>query len=684
MIHWSESEEVQIPWASALQGAALGAVFSALAAFGLTARIQSLVNGPTQSVQSSVRWQPLLRAKLRADLGNALASRLQLAAPEQIKLLAPEMTGERFAGSDPREPKGARQVPKIGTHRPEQKRRSRAAVGRSLQMTGQSFDNLEVRQADLQEWAQRRSRFLEVQLESKVQAEVAQWFESSQLFGARTQGLQIAAQPPQAHGFVTSGATFGSFNWFVGNHTESGSLRPQDERDTLVSSVSAPARVAVRAEQKRIQPTHRVAGAEHKTKRPSVSAVQAPSELPVFAARVVPVSDVSVAQGPGKTLRAAVEQLNSQNHQTILDSQQVSEAKSSVWSFEGWSHRSTEGWIVTTAADHWPTLSYLRADAPSSSRLTSYRDASIMAALAGVTIQPTAGLLVGSIPAGYSVELSGRSEYPIYWKQDKGQVSSQDIEEERSFAFLNVEPGMQVVSLVHAWTGERIPVAVAIVGGYSTDADLRAIRKVSVRGKVSSASARTFAPVSGVTVSRVGQLDSVVKTDSVGSFRFGELLVAGNLPLYFEYHRAAGSFPHRVRVQTSDHNAIEVGTLFGFDDQQIVGWVSQLEGGVSPESGVIVGAWGANEKQLRANSLYPVTYPIEPNPVLEPETYYLEGGERLTVAGTLSPGRNRIMSTQLVAGLHKVELRDEVSDEVSWSEIGVASPGVVTQVRTGL
>ena len=684
MIHWSESDEVQMPWSSALQGAALGALVSAVAAFGLTARIQSLVHGPSQSVQSSIRWQPLLSAKLRADSGSALASRLQLAPPERIDLFAPEATEIRYPDEGPRDPQVPQKAPRLAAQRSDHERRSRAPVRHSFQAVNKSFGQLEVRQADLQEWAKRRSRFLEVQLESNVQAEVSQWLEYAQSFEARAQGYLLSTDPAQTLGVVTSGATVGSFNWFLGIHTDSRRLPLPIERDVLVSSVSAPARVMSGLEEKKNRTNPRVGRPSQATKAASDDVVHAPSEPPVFAARVNPVSEDAVAQGPAITLRAAVQRLSSQSNQTILDSQRVDETKSAVWSFEGWSHRSTEGWIVTTAADHWPTLSYLKADVPSSARLTSYRDASIMAALAGVAIQPTAGLLVGSIPAGYSVELSGRAEYPIYWKPGKGQVSSQEIEEERSFAFLNVEPGMQVVSLVHAWTGERIPVAVAIVGGYSTDADLRVIRKVSVRGKVSSASARSFAPVAGVTVSRVGQLDSAVKTDSAGSFQFAKVLVAGNLPLYFEYHRAAGSFPHRVRVQLSDSDAIDVGALFGFEDQQIVGWVSQLEGGVSPESGVIVGAWSSSEKQLRSNSLYPVTYPIEPNPVLEPETYYLEGAERLTVAGTLSPGRNRIMSTQLVAGLHKVELRDEVSDQVAWSEIGIASPGVVTQLRSGL
>jgi hypothetical protein len=306
-----------------------------------------------------------------------------------------------------------------------------------------------------------------------------------------------------------------------------------------------------------------------------------------------------------------------------------------------------------------------------------------MAALVGTTIQPSAGLVFGEVPAGYRVEFSGRSDEAIYWVSGKGQLSTHDYSQARSFALLNAEPGMHLVHLVHAWTGERIPVAAAIVGGYSTFLDLSKVRRVGVRGRIALSSAKRFEPAALLQVSRVGDSTRSVFSNKAGEFKLDHILVAGELPIFIEYFGKDFPHPHRVKVSLGTSDLVEAGELFAISSQRVSQWLEQLEGGVSPESGLVLSAWRHSSQKLEDSGAGPVVHPLDASVEIEPETYFVGTRDDLNVQGVMRRGITTALSTQLVPGLHKVEVRFPYDHEPIWSEIAIASPGVITTLRSG-
>ncbi len=465
---------------------------------------------------------------------------------------------------------------------------------------------------------------------------------------------------------------YGSTAWFVSTHlTAKNESRALVVVDQAKASRAAPARLISRP----------VLAAPKRTK--PIPPQPNPVEYPTGVLPAI----VAARQESANPMLAGV---NSQDGLSALDGSAVASATTSVWSYEGWKKTSTEGWIVSAAQEQWPVLSYHSVHAENDLRVSpqflSQREASILAATSGVRLQADAGIVFGELPAGFSAEISGRAEYPVYWRQGVGAVDTQDVAQPRWFAFVNVEPGMQVVSMVNAWSGERVPVAAAVVGGYSTHLDLRSVRRVNIHGRVVDGSARRELGRSGLSIQRVGVSGQVATTESNGGFSLPAQLVAGNLPVYLEMRSRETGYPQRIRMSVaieSSQGRIDAGSIPYLTQGQVEGWIGQIEGGISPESGMIVTAWNPTNQRVSEHGLLPMDHPMDEQPNLEPETYFLGSDDQLRVDGRVEGDLTRAVTTQVVAGLHKIELKVDLSSEGEWNELAVVSPGLISIQRTG-
>ena len=714
---WSETSAFVSAYRSALVGVAAGS--SLIIAFSILAQnsvLQAVTRQPLTIALSSLSQNYLMKG-VRADFVGSMQSSLAQDAWVLTKIDTERMTqqlnawggtsGTQFSRKPPSQPKRPTQTSathqsKVGT--PKLSKEIRIDLGQAKQapsVTAAAHTMDEVTAEEIIIWSQKRNT--RVILDREVQEDLSQ-----------SEWLQTHSQVFRLDSAIT-GHRFSSAHFFLGNPVEDDVLgAPQwfisqahiaepVLMSTVEVTVSAPIRtrgseaVLTQAQSQKVQaeaiPMHQAPSTAprpgKRIARVETATVVDPQKAPSSSVAAVWAHASRTARSVAReenlegTLRMSIQNLNTQEHRSILEGTVSRKVSTTIWSYEGWSHRSKEGWIVTASADHWPTLSWFRSGNQRLPKLVSHREASVLAALSGTALQPSAGLVVGDIPAGYRIEFSGRAEEAVYWTPELGQLSSHDYSKARSFALVNAEPGIHLVHLVHAWTGERVPVAAAIVGGYSTYVDLSLVRRVELKGRVAESSARRYEAVAGMKLGRVGDSDSFALSGKDGFFKFPQMLVAGQLPVYIEFSSKTFPFPHRMKISLATSDIIDVGDLFAISPNRVNHWMSQLEGGVSPESGLLLSAWRHQNTRLDDARVQPIVFPLSSSVDLEPETYFVGHEDSLNVDGSLGKGVTTTLTTQLVPGLHKVEVKLPGRADELWSEVAVASPGVVTLLRSG-
>jgi hypothetical protein len=331
-----------------------------------------------------------------------------------------------------------------------------------------------------------------------------------------------------------------------------------------------------------------------------------------------------------------------------------------------------EGWKRLRATDHWPVL-YWSPNSQARTAMISHNAAVLLAKLADVQLQADAAIVFGKIPAGWNVEFSDRAEKVIY--TDETNRLDASSEGARYFTFLNAAPGAQLITLKATLGAETAAVAVPVLNGSSTYLDLTSVSKRPFNGYVLDATAQTRKGVSGAAVSVIGQPNAVFFATESGYFNLSEVYAIGSYPVYAETSTPQG-FKHRYRITPGKMENIE---LFRMSDAQVQGWVSQLEGGVSPDSGMIVAAMPKLTRRYGDGRLFTGTRSLLPNRTLNPETYLISEEGALEAGKPLEIAASRFISVQVPAG-PVVSYVEDNNRNVVWSQLVLAQPGVVNVV----
>jgi hypothetical protein len=328
------------------------------------------------------------------------------------------------------------------------------------------------------------------------------------------------------------------------------------------------------------------------------------------------------------------------------------------------SHAITlEGWSQVLASDHWPVI-YWNPSGQSQAPMISHNTAVMLAHYADTQLQPGAAIVFGKIPAGWDVEFSDRAEKVVYLNGKN-----------RYFAFVNAAPGAQLVTLKAALGAETAAVAVPVLSGTSTYVDLTSVSKRVFSGHVLDASAAERKGVAGATVDVVGQANAVFFTTESGYFHLSEVYVVGDYPVYVESTMPAG-FKHRYRVTPGKMDDIE---LFHLGDKQVREWLAQLEGGVSPVSGLIVAAVPGLIRSYGDGRLFPSVRTLLSDSTLSPETYTVSSEGELDAGAPLEAIAPRFVSVQIPTGPVVSQVEDN-NRNVVWSQLVFAQPGVINVV----
>ena len=340
---------------------------------------------------------------------------------------------------------------------------------------------------------------------------------------------------------------------------------------------------------------------------------------------------------------------------------------------------SRDGWQLSFAPLHWSTLSWEEGqETPQGGiPLLSQNTAQILAHLAGVTLQSQAGIVFGQIEPGWSVELSERAEQPILLGEDLQTVSQ--VSEGRYFIFLNASPGSHLVYFTSKFGKGSGAVALPVLGGTATYLDLSRIESRTLTGTVTRAidpEVDQDAHVGGAEIRVVGQSGTWARTNRVGRFSLPQVWVTPRYPFFIETDKGSG-FTHRYRVLPQKMANLD---LVRIPTRQVREWISQLEGGMSQQSGLIVVAVPMLVAQAPSSSLFPSVHPLGlSSSSLVPETYTLSPGGLLQAHAPLGDYESRFVGVEISEGPAIIQLRDQ-GQNVIWSELSIVSPGVVNVI----
>lgn len=336
---------------------------------------------------------------------------------------------------------------------------------------------------------------------------------------------------------------------------------------------------------------------------------------------------------------------------------------------------SPGSWVLAQAKDHWPTLHW-KSGRNFAAPVISNNSSILLSKIAETNIQAEAGIVFGKLSPGWNVSISGRADQPIILNSRNELINAANADSETYFAFLNAEPGAALVYFKNSAKGTSGSVAIPVLNGSATFVDLSRISFKKVSGKVFNAEARRARGLRGVAVTVIDQPQSAI-TGNDGSFQIERIAVVDDMPVYLETG-IKDEYPQRYRVPARQLNEV---ALYRFSENTVDDWVSQIEGGVSSESALIIGAVPQLVSAAPQKQLFASVRSLLETQVLVPETYSLssEGELKLQTQLPISGIATRFMAVQIPGGPVVVGAKDDSNAGV-WSELLLTSPRVISVV----
>jgi hypothetical protein len=286
--------------------------------------------------------------------------------------------------------------------------------------------------------------------------------------------------------------------------------------------------------------------------------------------------------------------------------------------------------------------------------------------------QPGTGMVSGFIPAGVMVKVRGAAQVDYFSADGVDRIS--DTQSERYFVARNLNEGAAVVQMFSELEGDVITaVGVPVVSSTATQVDFRDLQTARIRGNLWNSESPQPLGIAHAEIRLVGFPQKLVITGEDGSFDLGDVQLPRGIATFIEA-RLPGGYTHRYTL-TSVSNSKPL-SLFLFSDERIQTWVGSLEGGVSPNSGLIV----ASVKSDHAKTGRPVVKPMAGSSAVGAETYWLSPTDELQEPSRAPVGRApyfqwigvEVNAKSVIAGLQSARGR--------WihAEWVPTSPGVVS------
>ena len=319
--------------------------------------------------------------------------------------------------------------------------------------------------------------------------------------------------------------------------------------------------------------------------------------------------------------------------------------------------------------DYWTTIAFFSPQSPENVELISNNSIQFLSVLAKTQISKSSAIVFGKINKNQNVKLSGRGDLPLYFNEiDEPEKNT------KHFVFLNVEPGAALLH-IYGHSGQSMgSIPLIAKEQRATYMNVVDAKQKTLSGYVwSAASSSPLAQIS-LSVEIVGQHGKKAITNSKGYFEIPDVYQYSDYPVYVDLVRDDYNYRHRYRLdnlETSWSNK----DFFYFDLSQVNQWLTQLDGGISPSSSIIVGAIHAPAQlKMKLKSIVSKTE-------LKPEIYEInETGQLSPFSKSTQSKLKRFVIVQVPEGVSQIVL-DQDTGKRYWSNSVISQPGVINVVE---
>lgn len=330
-----------------------------------------------------------------------------------------------------------------------------------------------------------------------------------------------------------------------------------------------------------------------------------------------------------------------------------------------------EGWTKVETEGYYPLLTYYPQVNSKDALLLDQNSVAILSIKLGVKITHGMGMILGTLPAGYKVEFSGRAEEIQYF----------DHNQKKYFIYLNAEPGAGVMELISEKDPqETATVFTPVLGDVITYLDFAKPVTETIAIKVIKNGEKDKADLAGLSVAISTQTQIQTKTNANGLAILRNVHMVPGYPVYVDVSsKLNGERSYQYRYQLNERTRKGVFVLNQYSEKLIHHWLKQVSTNLSDQSAMIFGQF--NRKRLdgfRKNYTVKVDA-ITENYGMQPINYTLLWDERLSAKDPLEGDRPRYLAVQVPEGLTQAHLVNEQNQVVQSTLIPV-SPRVINVV----
>jgi hypothetical protein len=325
---------------------------------------------------------------------------------------------------------------------------------------------------------------------------------------------------------------------------------------------------------------------------------------------------------------------------------------------------TTSGWIRTHFQDSLPTLSLYPAPHSGSTLLLDTNSVALLGVKNGASYIRGMGLVVGTLPEGYEVSYSGRSEEPEYF----------EVQSRKYFAILNAEPGAGVITLTHSTSQEKTTTVFSpVLEGTITYLDLIEPVQTQFGVRVTKGDSKQVDRLR-LGISTRGEMDAITRGDGRALFR-GIYLMPG-YPSYVDVsskYRSQVGPNYRYLLQARDRQGQYL--LQQQPEEKLYRWIGQL-GPMGPNEGLIYGEfdrkkWGGFRHHYTVHLKM-----LSPQSNVVPAPHTILWNDELSQSEPLEGDLPRFVASQIPEGLALIQIKDE-NQTVKFQDWFPISPRVI-------
>ena len=333
------------------------------------------------------------------------------------------------------------------------------------------------------------------------------------------------------------------------------------------------------------------------------------------------------------------------------------------------SNVSNRDWFIIREPGFTPTLVYPFADqAQQKIPMFDANAIALMGFKARTQQEAGNGMVMGTIPEGYRVELSGQGEEVQYFYL-KGQ---------KLFSILNAEIGSGVISVISDVNPKEIAtVFVPVVSDVITFLNISSPEKVEINIEVKKGKNKNRSDLEKLAVFVSTEIQRVGVTDREGKAVLPSVLVVPHYPLYIDAESLSHgkkSFQYRYEIKYKPKKIRAA--LRQYEENVLHQWSGQIAGNIDSYRGSVIGEYSKNKIGFKK------TYRVSVKSFSKEDTtklYTVLWDDHLALNEPLEGDIPRFFGVNVPEGLLQIQLKNEAG-EIMESSLVPVSPKVINVI----